>query len=719
MIRQFELVDRVTAYIPNVDEALLNRAYVYAVQKHGNQERASGDPYFSHPIEVAAILTELKLDIHTIVTGLLHDTLEDTTATIEEITDLFGEEIAMLVSGVTKLSEFELKIGQNKRAENFRKLLIAMAHDIRILIVKLADRLHNMRTLHFIESQEKRWSIAQETLDIYAPLAGRMGMQEFREELENIAFKMLNPEAYGLVMNKLQELTGKNGKMLDNIAYDIRNVLDNKGLDVQVIGRQKQPFSIWKKMNNKSVSLEQLSDIFAFRVLVNDVITCYMALGIIHQEWLIVPGHFKDYISIPKTCGYQSLHTTIIGPDRKRVEVQIKTHEMHHFSETGVATHWVYKEKESGGMPNVDDIEPFKWLQNLVEKMQLSSSAEEFMEHTKMELFHDQIYCFTPKGRLIALPHGSTVLDFAYAVHTQIGHSCVGACLNGHQVPLITKLKNGDEVKITRSDQSILTKNWEQMVVTGKARIAIRHELRDRQRIKNIRIGKEMVKSIFKATKQSFNDHLLERALVPLQCDTLDQLYLLVGCGELTGRKIISKVFPDIKYDEQFWGISQMMTFRDSETMKKGNLPVIGIASSMKVSFAQNTFSLPGDDIVGITMPDDGVVIYPVTSLALGDFESQPERWVDLKWDRRDDMQNSYPTKLDMTVINQIGTLGVLTHTIAEFGADIINLVIVQFMDDFSDLQLELKVRNLEHIEDIMAALKGSRLVHKMERVIS
>lgn len=420
MLRQYELVDRVLAYSPEADEALINRAYVYGTKMHGMQKRANGDPYFSHPIEVAGILTELKLDAATIVTGLLHDTIEDTEATYEEIEQLFGEKIANMVDGVTKLSRLEWDNEQSKQAENFRKFILAMSNDIRVLLVKLADRLHNMRTLHFIKKEEKRQRIAQETLDIYAPLAGRMGMHEVREELEDLSFEQLHSEARATLLERLSELRAESSNVIENIAYDLRQVVAADGLNVEVYGREKKPFSIWRKMQRRSVSLEQLSDIYGFRVIVDDDAAAYAALGMLHRNWRSVPGRFKDYISTPKNNGYRSLHTTIIGPERKRVEVQIRTRIMHEVAEYGVAAHWFYK--ENNDVQTSDEFgNTFRWLSQLVELLEHGGTPEEFLEHTKLQLFTDQVFCFTPKGRLISLPRGATSIDFAYAVHTDIG----------------------------------------------------------------------------------------------------------------------------------------------------------------------------------------------------------------------------------------------------------------------------------------------------------
>ena len=718
MMRQFELVDKVSGYLSNLDENLLNQAYVFTLKKHGDQKRASGDPYFSHPVEVAGILTELKLDEPTIVTGLLHDTLEDTDATYEELQRLFGEEVAQLVDGVTKLSKLELTADQNKQAENFRKLLVATANDIRVLIVKLADRLHNMRTLHYIQDPKRKQRIAQETLEIYAPLAGRMGIQSFREELEDLSFKMLKPQGYSLISDKLVALKAERSDMLDSIAYDLKNLLTEEGVEAAVEGREKSPFSIWRKMENKSISLEQLSDIFGFRVIVNGEVDCYRALGAVHRKWQFVPGRFKDYISVPKTNNYRSLHTTIIGPNRQRVEIQIRTSEMHTIAQNGVAAHWLYKDSDDERRKVFEDIKPFKWLQELVDQLKIANTAEEFLEDTKMELFHDQVFCFTPKGRIIALPKGATPLDFAYAVHTEVGNSCAGARVNGNISPIRTVLRNGDEVEIIRAEGQLPSANWESIVVTGKARAAIRHHLRENEHLAHIRTGREIIASVFQAEKKSNDDNHLERALVPLDCETLDDLYAMVGGGEVSGTEVFRKVYPDQKSPGMLVTALNAITSKVGSDGKK-NAPVIGGDSFSAIKFAPDTFPLPGDRIVGIMTPGEGVMVYPISSPLLQDYEAELDRWLPLKWDNDASHDRMYDTRLSLTVANKIGALAIISRTIGEFGANISNLSMNQRDEDFCLLEMDLEVRDLNHVKEIISALRGSRLVNRVKRVVA
>ncbi|MEC8768262.1 MAG: bifunctional (p)ppGpp synthetase/guanosine-3',5'-bis(diphosphate) 3'-pyrophosphohydrolase [Pseudomonadota bacterium] len=718
MMRQFELVDKVSGYLSNLDETLLNQAYVFTIKKHGDQKRASGDPYFSHPVEVAGILTELKLDEPTIVTGLLHDTLEDTDATYEELQKLFGEEVAQLVDGVTKLSKLELTADQNKQAENLRKLLVATANDIRVLIVKLADRLHNMRTLHYIQDPSRKQRIAQETLEIYAPLAGRMGIQSFREELEDLSFKMLKPQGYNLISEKLAALKAERSDMLDSIAYDLKNLLTEEDVDAAVEGREKSPFSIWRKMENKSISLEQLSDIFGFRVIVDTEADCYRALGAVHRKWQFVPGRFKDYISVPKTNNYRSLHTTIIGSNRQRIEIQIRTSEMHTIAQNGVAAHWLYKDSDDDRRKVFEDIKPFKWLQELVDQLKIANTAEEFLEDTKMELFHDQVFCFTPKGRIIALPKGATPLDFAYAVHTEVGNSCAGARVNGNITPIRTVLRNGDEVEIIRAEGQLPSANWESIVVTGKARAAIRHHLRENEHLAHIKTGREIIASVFQAEKKSNDDNHLERALVPFECETLDDLYAMVGAGQVSGTEVFRKVYPDQKSPGMLFTAINAITSNVGSDGNK-NAPVIGGDSFSAIKFAPETFPLPGDRIVGIMTPGEGVMVYPISSPLLQDYEAELDRWLPLKWDDEASDGRMYDTRLSLTVANKIGALAIISRTIGEFGANISNLSMNQRDEDFCLLEMDLEVRDLNHVKEIISALRGSRLVNRVKRVVA
>src|SRR5215468_5692620 len=549
MMRQYELVERVQSYDPSADEALLNRAYVYAMQVHGHQKRASGAPYFSHPLEVAAILAEMRLDDATIATALLHDTIEDTETTRSEIDAMFGREIGTLVDGLTKIKKLDLVTKKAEQAENFRKLLLAISSDIRVLLVKLADRLHNMRTIEHIKPA-KRAVIAEETMDIYAPLAGRMGMQWLREELEDHAFKAFNPEAYAAVVERLKVLRKRNQGLIDEIELALTNKLEEAEVAGIVAGREKKPYAIWSKMERKQISLEQRSDIYAFRIVVPEVEDCYRALSVVHTTWHAVPGRFKDYISNPKQNDYQSIHTTIVGPRHQRVELQIRTERMHSIAEYGVAAHALYKDSLNGSRPTYgitpsQDTNAYRWLRHLVGMLLDGDNPEEFLEHTKLELFQDQVFCFTPKGRLIALPRGATPIDFAYAVHTDIGNTCVGCKINGRPMPLVTELRNGDEVEIITSEVQAPPSAWQSLAVTGKARSAIRRATRDAARAQYGKLGREILQRAFSRRGKTFSEEAISLAVGRLSQKTTEDVIAAVGRGELASADVIKAAIPE------------------------------------------------------------------------------------------------------------------------------------------------------------------------------
>ena len=718
MMRQYELVDRVVSYDPVANEDLLNRAYVYATQKHGDQKRASGDPYYSHPVEVAGILTDLHLDTASIATALLHDTIEDTDATFGEIEKIFGKEIADMVNGVTKMSLLELSSADAAQAENFRKLLLATASDVRILLVKLADRLHNMRTLHFISSEKKRRRIAQETLDIYAPLAGRIGMQNFREELEDLAFAEVNIEGRDLINERLSELKQDSGDMLEAIAYEFSALLGENGIKAHVHGRQKRPFSIWRKMQNKSISLEQLSDVFGYRVVVADEAACYQTLGVLHRNFSYVPGRYKDYISTPKLNGYQSLHTTVIGPNQQRVEVQIRTEQMHEIAEKGVAAHWAYKDKQED-YPDIAKIEPFNWLQDMVAQLKNGGTAEEFLENTKLELFNDQVFCFTPKGRLIAMPRGATALDFAYAVHTEIGNSCIGVRINGLKLPFRTMLKNGDEIEIVRGEDQLPSESWLNHVQTGKARAAIRHALREHEAADFISLGRQMVDNLFAAEAVESDENVLDRALGVLSYGSLDDLLEAVGRGSLSAADVLMASLPKKgrRKRDRFAGAMRSLIGRPAKVSDSAQmLPLNGAFYGTVVKVAEGLFPLPGDEIVGIVTPGQGVVVYPANARELAAFEDSRERWVPMQWGEENN--HLYASRVDLTAVNRTGSLSVITQTIADFDANITNLSMIHLNEDFCDLTVDVEVRDKEHMEQLVSALQGSRVISKAKRVI-
>ena len=731
MMRQYELIDRVKQYNAATNEDLLNRAYVYAMRAHGEQRRASGDPFFSHPLEVAAILTDLKLDDATIAAALLHDTIEDTDATRAEIDRVFGHDIGRLVEGLTKLKKLDLVSKEAKQAENLRKLLLAIADDVRVLLIKLADRLHNMRTLAH-RPPEARRRTAEETLDIYAPLAGRMGMHEMREELEDLSFHELNPDAHRVITDRLEALAARSSGWISEIEQQLTKKLADRGIAADVFGRRKRAYSIWRKMERKAVGFEQLSDIFGFRVVVGSLAECYQALGIVHTSWPVVPGRFKDYISTPKQNDYRSIHTTVIGPGKQRVELQIRTRDMQQIAEYGIAAHALYKDGVGSPTEMLSrESNAYAWLRRTIELLAEGSNPEEFLEHTKLELFHDQVFCFTPKGKLIALPRGATPIDFAYAVHTDVGNMAIGAKINGKVGPLTSPLQNGDEVQIlTSKAQTTPPAAWESIVVTGKARAAIRRATREAVRSQYSAFGRRIVERLCQRAKIAYSDEQLEGALPRLARASIDDVFAAVGRSEMRAADVVRAMYPDYK-DERvspvapkseggWFGLkwTKAVKFKQPSSAENGAaLPIRGINADLPVRFAPNGGAVPGDRIVGIMTPGEGITIYPIQSPALKQFEDEPERWLDLRWDVDDNAPQRFPARLAVQSVNEPGTLAQIAQVIAEHDGNIDNIRMVRQSPDFTELTIDLAVYNLKHLTSIISQLRAKKVVANAERV--
>ncbi len=709
MIRQFELVERVKSYDPNADEDALNRAYVYAMKVHGSQKRASGDPYFSHPIEVAGILTDLKLDDSSIITALLHDVVEDTDASLSDVEKMFGKNIARLVDGVTKLGQLELQSEETKHAENFRKLLVAMSEDIRVLLVKLADRLHNMQTLHHIDSEEKRRRIARETMDIYAPLAERIGMQGFKDQLEDLAFAHLNPEGRESILTRLEFLRNQGEDLPNRIIERLKQEAVADGIAATVSGRMKTPYSIWRKMQHKNVTFEQLSDIMAFRIEVEDIATCYQTLGMIHSRYPLVPGRFKDYISTPKPNAYRSIHTTIIGPEQQRIEVQIRTKEMHEVAEYGVAAHWHYKQ---GTQPF--EGRQYRWLRELLDILEHASNPEEFLEHTKLEMFQDQVFCFTPKGAVIALPRGASPVDFAYAVHSEVGDTCVGAKVNGRMVQLRSQLQNGDQVEIITSMAQTPSPDWEQFVVSGKAKARLRRFIRLREREQYGELGRQMLQKAFRQEGYDLTEKGLSGVLKKFKCDNVTDLYAAVGQGNRTAREVLTAVFPGVKESAK---PKRWLSFTRS---RKGRaqqpaVPIKGLIPGMAVHYAHCCHPLPGDRIVGIVTTGKGVTLHTIDCETLESFQDTPERWVDVAWDVEESIEG-HTGRIHLVVANEPGSLGGLSTVIGKNNGNISNLKITNRSIDFFEMLIDVEVHDVKHLANIIAALRAMPVITSVER---
>src|SRR5262249_13961751 len=684
MMRQYELVERVRKYNPNTNEELLNRAYVYAMKAHGEQLRASGDPYFTHPLEAAGILTDLKLADATIVAPLLHDPITDTASTRAESDQLFGKDIGHLVEGLTKLKRLDLVSREAKQAENLRKLLLAIAEDVRVLLVKLADRLHNMRTLQYM-SPEARKRVSEETIDIYAPLAARIGMYEMREELENLAFRELNPDAFKVISARLDALAKRNMGLIGEIEDQLTKKLADSGIPATVAGRRKRAYSAWRKMERKAVGFEQLSDIFGFRVVVRKISECYQALGIVHTTWPVVPGRFKDYVSTPKQNDYRSLHTTVIGPGNQRVELQIRTVDMDQIAEYGIAAHALYKD----GMGSPTEMlsresNAYGWLRRTIALLAEGSNPEEFLEHTKLELFHDQVFCFTPKGKLIALPRKATSIDFAYAVHTDVGNHAVGCKINGKIAPLVSELANGDEVDIiTSRAQAAPPTAWESLVVTGKARAAIRRATRAAVRAQYAELGRRIVERLCARAKREYSDEKLAGALTRLARASLDDVFAAVGRGEMRAADVARAMYPDYKderavvpappkADSSWFGLrrGKAVKFKVPDGTAE-SIPIRGINSELPVRFAPDRGAVPGDRLGGLQTPGEGITIYPIQSATLQEYEDQPERWLDVRWDVDEGAPHRFPARLAVQSVNEPGTLAQVAQVIAEHDGNI------------------------------------------------
>jgi len=725
IMRQYELVEQVRAYNPDADEDLINRAYVYAMMAHKDQKRASGDPYFSHPVAVAGILTELRLDDATIATALLHDVVEDTETTLEEIERLFGSQVAELVEGLTKIRRLDLISREAAQAENLRKFLLAVSRDVRVLLVKLADRLHNMRTLGFMR-EDKRRRIAEETMDIYAPLAGRMGLHAIREELEDLAFQVLHPQAYTQIRERLRELEAESADTLCEIQREIERVLDAHGVSAEVSGRRKKPYSIWRKMQMKRLSLSQVTDIFGFRIITGEADDCYRALGAVHQAWKVVPGRFKDYISTPKINGYRSIHTTVRGPGGRPVELQIRTRRMHEVAERGVAAHGLYKdaktqeESEAGVTVPVEIANAYGWLRELVERLEDGETPKGFLEHTRMELFTDQVFCFTPKGDLIVLPRGATAIDFAYAVHTDIGNATVGCRINGHHSPLLTQLNNGDEVEIvTSAAQEVPPAAWENIVMTGKARAAIRRANRLATRAEYIGLGEEILERWLEKLGHRLNRGELAAAFPKLGILDVEDGLEALGRGEITVKETLHALGLDNAGPEEVLNSipGRRATGADGELMARNVIMARHLEHDVPVRISMQTGAVPGERIVGIRERGKGVTVYPIFAHALENYEeSENSQWIDMAWNMAELGGALFPARIRIVVHNEVGVLAEVARIIGDHGANIENLVMNHRASDFYEFDTVIEVRDVEHLNVILASLSHSDVVSEAQR---
>jgi len=720
-IRQYELVDLVREYDPSVDENLLNKAYVYATKAHGAQMRHSGDPYYAHPIQVAGILAGLNMDVQSICTGLLHDVLEDTEATFADVTEMFGEEIAQLVDGVTKLGQVELSVPnpsrQRRQAENFQKFVLAMSRDVRVLIVKLCDRLHNMRTLEFHPKQESRERISRETLDIYAPLARRIGVDRICSELEDLSFKFLNPSAFESINTRLDAWRTDQKSAISQMSVALRDLMDSNDIEARMYGREKRAYAIWRKLQRQGIAFEDVADIYAFRILVDSPETCYQVMGILHTEFRCVPARFRDFISVPKPNGYQSLHTTILGPENRRLEIQIRTERMEDVAERGVAAHWAYKNENYAYDPEKAQAsggDPLKRIRPLVEMMEQSGDADEFLEHAKLEMFADQVFTFTPKGDLISLPRGATPIDFAYAVHTDVGDTCIGAVINNREKPLRTRLQNGDVVKVIRGGEPEPQAGWENMVITGKARSSLRRLTRDREALEFQRIGAMLADHAFAREDKDFSESSIGDTLKRLGFKDPEELYEALGKGELSIKQFMQAVFPgreSTKAIEEY-ASREFITDSTAKLYVKGD----GLTSGVSLHLSDCCSPIPGDRIVGLQMPGKGVVIHTIDCDVLAQSEEMGD-WLDIGW-RRAAAHATSTARVAATVEHVPGALADVTKIIGEAGGNLININTVQRSPTFFDMIFDMEVNDNRHLMQIIAALRASAYVVAAQRLM-
>ncbi|MBB5720672.1 GTP pyrophosphokinase [Loktanella ponticola] len=693
-----DLIALVRAYNPRSNEQLLRDAYAFGDEMHEGQFRHSGEKYFTHPVAVAVILAEQQMDDATLVTALLHDTIEDTKASFSEVEKRFTREIAELVDGVTKLTNLQLNSRETKQAENFRKLFMATSRDLRVTLVKLADRLHNMRTIKSMRP-DKQAQKARETMEIFAPLAGRMGMQWMREELEDLAFRVLNPEGRNSIIRRFITLQRETGDVVQKITADMRVELEKAGITAEVMGRAKKPYSIWRKMQEKDLTFSRLSDIYGFRVLTATEADCYRVLGIIHQRWRAVPGRFKDYISQPKTNGYRSIHTTVSGRDGKRVEVQIRTREMHEVAETGVAAHWSYRNGER--VENRFAVDPVEWINKLTERLDQEQGHEEFLEAVKLEMYQDQVFCFTPKGDVIKLPRGATPIDFAYAIHTRIGSAIVGAKVDGLRVPLWTRLKNGQSVEAITAEGQTPQATWIDIAVTGRAKTAIRRALKEEDRDRFIKLGSELARVAFENVGKKSTDKALATAAKALAIDGVNELLAQLGSAEITGRYVVAAIYPKL-------------IEKDGEKIA-ANRAVVGLAPNQQHQRARCCQPVPGERIMGITYRGEGVIVHAMDCDALVDFEEQPERWIDLQW--QDGVHDAvHSVTFDLTITNDAGVLGRICTLIGEQTANISDLKFIERKPDYYRLMIDIDVRDAEHFHRVQTALEADSNVSSIAR---
>ena len=699
-----DLLNKVKKYQKNDEILLIKKAIDFSKNAHSRQFRNSGEPYYYHPIEVANLLTEIKLDSSSIACGLLHDTVEDTDVSLVDIEKNFGSEISRLVDGLTKINNFSLKVNNLKLGENYRKLLLATSQDLRVILIKLADRLHNMRTVDFLKDPNKILKVALETQEIYAPLAQRLGMRDWQEQLEDLAFKKINPDARTSIVDRLDYLNKEDENTIEDISNELNKIFINENINCKIIGRLKTPYSIWSKIKNKNISFEQLSDIMAFRIITNSTRECYRSLGIIHRKFPYIHGRFKDFISSPKSNGYRSLHTSVIGPKNRKIEIQFRSNVMNHIAEYGVAAHWKYKDPK---IIQEKDTKEYKWIYDLLELMENSSTQDELIENSKIKLFQNNIYVFSPKGDVFELPKNATPIDFAYSIHTEIGDKCVACKINGKLQPLKLKLKNGDQVEILTSSNAQPSPLWERFTVTSKVKSQLRRFSRSKKIDEHVSFGKNILQNLFERENLDFSEKAVTGVLNDFNCKKNDHLYELIGSGSITASAVLKKIFPELKIN-----IKQNKKNKSNQPIK-----LKGLTMGMSYHLAGCCSPIKGDQIVGIVTAGLGVSVHTVDCETLESYSDSPERWLDISWDIDNDSSQLLISRINIILTNKAGSLGKVTTLIAKNNGNISNIRFNTRKSDFYEIVIDIEVRDKNHLSNIIAALRLLDEISIVERI--
>ena len=700
----YEELDKLIHYLKNNEKTKVINALKLSENVHSNQLRKSGDPFIIHPLEVAKILTSIKLDGDSIAAGLLHDTLEDTNLNIIEIEDKFGKQISDLVEGLTKINKYSLKNNNQKFGENYKKLILATTKDLRVILVKLADRLHNMRTIKFIYDNNKKTSIALETIEVFAPLAQRLGMKEWQDELEDLAFQVINPDARKSIIDRLEYLKSKDENIIDEIRYELKKIFLKEDIFCKIEGRIKSPFSIWNKIKNKNISFEQLSDIMAFRIITNSTRECYRCLGIIHRLFPYIQGRFKDFISTPKSNGYRALHTSVLGPRNKKIEIQFRSNVMEQIADYGVAAHWKYKDPKK---IKEKDAKEYIWVHDLIDSMNASNTQDELIENSKLKVFQNDIYVFTPKGDVIELPKNATPIDFAYAIHSQIGDKCVAAKINGKLQPLKTILKNGDQIEIITSEASQPSPLWQRFAVSTKVKSQLRRFLRSKKKHEHIIFGREILYNFFQKENYEITPSIEETIKKEFKLKSMDKLYEMLGSGSITAFTILKKIYPEYNYPNK-------NIFNNGSS---NSVQLKGLTAGMSYHLAGCCSPLHGDNIVGIVTAGIGVAVHTIDCKTLISYQDSPDRWLDLSWDFNNNLNNNSNSRIVVVLNNKPGSLGKITTVIAKNNGNISNINFLVRKIDFFEILIDIEVRDAKHLKNIIAALRMETVVSSLERL--